>query len=76
MDLLPCPFCGDVGLNFSQGSNFRWLAYACVSCGMGSETRMKTTSAESRVEAELDAADQWNTRTFKSPYEKGCQATF
>ena len=41
-DLLPCPFCGHIGLYFNEGSTFRWLAYSCGGCGIGSETRVQT----------------------------------
>lgn len=63
---LPCPFCGKTGLNFSEGSTFRWLAYWCWGCGIGSETRMQTmgdgTLEEWRESAEQDAIAAWNTR--------------
>jgi hypothetical protein len=64
--LLPCPFCGHVGLDFSEGSTFRWLAYSCGNCGIGGETRMQTlgegTREEWRAAAERDARDTWNAR--------------
>lgn len=63
---LPCPFCGHVGLVFSEGSTFRWLQYSCGGCGMGSETRVQTLGAgtkdEWRAEAERRAVQEWNTR--------------
>jgi hypothetical protein len=64
--LLPCPFCGHVGLDFSEGSTFRWLAYWCGNCGIGGEMRMQTlgegTREEWRAAAERDARDTWNAR--------------
>jgi hypothetical protein len=63
---LPCPFCGHVGLDFQEGSTFRWLAYSCSHCGIGCETRVQTmgegTPAEWRAQAELDAVGYWNQR--------------
>ena len=63
---LPCPFCGHIGLAFSEGSTFRWVAYSCGGCGMGSETRIQTmgegTNEEWRAQAERDAIKEWNTR--------------
>ncbi len=65
--LKPCPFCGHVGLEFSEGSTFRWLAYSCAGCGIGTETRVQTmgsgSPAEWRAQAERDAIKEWNTRT-------------
>jgi Lar family restriction alleviation protein len=65
--LKPCPFCGHVGLEFSEGSTFRWLAYSCTGCGMGTETRVQTMGSGSpeewRAQAERDAIKEWNTRT-------------
>ncbi len=68
---LPCPFCGAVGLDFCEGSTFRWLAYSCVGCGMGDETRMQTmgegTQEEWRKAAEADAVLDWNRRAPAAP---------
>lgn len=65
-ELLPCPFCGHVGLDFSLGSTFRWLAYSCAGCGMGSETRVQTmgdgTPEQWDAQARADAVAEWNTR--------------
>lgn len=65
--LLPCPFCGHVGLDFGEGSTFRWLHYSCAGCGMGRETRVQTmgdgTPQQRREQAERDATNEWNTRS-------------
>ena len=65
--LKPCPFCGHVGLHFSDGSTFRWLDYSCAGCGIGSEVRMQTlgdgTKEQWRAQAEQDAIKEWNTRS-------------
>lgn len=64
--VMPCPFCGHVGLDFAEGSTFRWLAYACGGCGMGSETRVQTmgagTNEEWAAQARADAVAEWNRR--------------
>jgi hypothetical protein len=63
---LACPFCGHEGLDFREGSTFRWLAYSCAGCGMGSEVRMLSPAeakpAERRSAAERDAIIEWNRR--------------
>lgn len=65
-ELKPCPFCGHIGLDFREGSTFRWLAFSCGHCGIGSETRVQTmgygTPEEWRAKAEGDAVKFWNTR--------------
>jgi hypothetical protein len=70
-EALPCPFCGHVGLDFREGETFRWLAYYCGGCGMGSETRVQTlgngTPEEWRKQAEQDALKEWNTRAQPAP---------
>ena len=64
---LPCPFCGNTGLTFQEGSTFRWLMYSCSACGMGSEVRVQTlgpgTPAEWLEQAKRDAVEEWNRRT-------------
>lgn len=32
-ELKPCPFCGETGLDFDEGSTFRWLLPSCKGCG-------------------------------------------
>ena len=63
----PCPFCGHTGLTFGEGSTFRWLAYSCGGCGIGSEMRVQTigegTKEQWREQAERDAIEEWNKRT-------------
>ena len=62
----PCPFCGASGLDFTEGSTFRWLAYSCSGCGIGSETRVQTMGAGSvwvwRAQAMDAAIVEWNKR--------------
>ena len=64
---LPCPFCGHVGLEFREGSSFRWLLAECGSCGAScGETRIQTTGNGNPLEwadaAKTDAVKQWNER--------------
>ena len=64
---LPCPFCGHVGLEFREGSSFRWLLASCGSCGAScGETRIQTTGNGNPLEwadaAKTDAVKQWNER--------------
>lgn len=70
-EALACPFCGHAGLHFADGSTFRWLAYSCGGCGVGSETRMQTmgegTREEWRAKAEQDAIEEWNRRALTAP---------
>ena len=64
--LKPCPFCGGVGLDFTDGTTFRWLAYSCVDCGIGSETRVQTMGEGSieewKSQAQAEAVTAWNRR--------------
>jgi len=63
----PCPFCGYVGLDFHEGTTFRWLAAECGGCGATcGETRVQTigqgTKDEWMQQAQADAIEVWNTR--------------
>ena len=68
--LRPCPFCGATELEFLEGSTFRWLAYSCTGCGIGSEVRKQTlgegTQEEWAEQAKRDAVKAWNTRAQAS----------
>lgn len=82
---LPCPFCGHVGLDFNEGSTFRWLVASCSGCGASvGETRMQTlgegTKEQWREAACEDAIKQWNTRAalpdllkLAQDYDKRCK---
>jgi hypothetical protein len=59
---LPCPFCGYVGLDFSeQGSTFRWGTASCEGCG--------ATVGETRKHEDWhrDAINAWNRRATPTP---------
>lgn len=65
--LAPCPFCGAVGLDFGEGSTFRWITAECTGCGATTgETRIQTFGEGSRDEwlavARNDAIAAWNRR--------------
>lgn len=64
----PCPFCGHVGLDFAEGSTFRWIVASCGGCGVSlAETRIQTlgegTKDEWMAEAKADAIAAWNRRS-------------
>lgn len=64
----PCPFCGHVGLDFAEGSTFRWIVASCGGCGASlAETRIQTlgegTKDEWMTEAKADAIAAWNRRS-------------
>lgn len=61
---LPCPFCGYVGLDFSeQGSTFRWGTASCEGCG--------ATVGETRKHEDWhrDAIEAWNRRATPTRVE-------
>jgi len=67
---LPCPFCGNAGLQFREGSTFRWLIAECAKCGATQgETRIQTigegTPAEWVAQSKKDAIEVWNTRVVQ-----------
>ena len=66
---LPCPFCGHVGLEFKEGSTFRWIIAECGGCGASrGETRIQTfgegTRDEWMADVQADAIQEWNTRAI------------
>jgi Lar family restriction alleviation protein len=67
MEPLPCPFCGHVGLDFREGSTFRWIIAECSGCGASrGEARIQTlgqgTKEEWMADAQQDAIAEWNRR--------------
>ena len=70
--ILPCPFCGAVGLDFTMGSTFRWLLPSCDGCGAScGEVRIQTLGDGTQEQwlevAKHNAIEEWNTRTPKEP---------
>ena len=70
-DLLPCPFCGAAGLDFTEGSTFRWIVASCSGCGASiGETRIQTLGQGTKEEwmaiAQQDAIAAWNRRAALS----------
>ncbi|MCA3694230.1 Lar family restriction alleviation protein [Aquidulcibacter sp.] len=69
---LPCPFCGYVGVNVHEASNFRWRVAECDQCGATcGEIRIQTmgegTKEEWEAVAKEDAIKEWNTRAKPIP---------
>jgi hypothetical protein len=67
IEALPCPFCGHVGLDFREGTTFRWIVAECSGCGASrGETRIQTlgegTKDEWMADAREDAIREWNRR--------------
>lgn len=66
-ELLPCPWCGHVGLDFSEGSTFRWRIAECANCGASTgEERIQTLGEGTREEWEANVRERliaaWNRR--------------
>lgn len=67
LEPLPCPFCGHVGLDYKEGSTFRWIVAKCGGCSATrGETRIQTFGEGTRDEwmqdAKEDAIREWNKR--------------
>lgn len=72
----PCPFCGHVGLDFAEGSTFRWMLAVCDGCGANcGEERVQTSGDGSREEWWTAAKDRaiatWNTRATQPQAPQG-----
>ena len=69
--VLPCPFCGHVGLSHGEGSSFRWLSTECNGCGAQcGEERIDTLTMERGAaieQAKVAAIKTWNTRSTPLP---------
>ena len=58
---LPCPFCGRVGLDFEDGSTYRWGIASCGGCGASAgEVRREYPD---QGNWHVDAIAEWNRRT-------------
>lgn len=69
--VLPCPFCGHVGLDFKLGSTFRWLHVECANCEAScGEVRIQTMGEGGTdswmLDAKAEAIKEWNTRAPKT----------
>ena len=62
---LPCPFCGHVGLDFSDGETYRWGVASCGGCGAscGDVRREYPDQGEWHNEA----IAEWNRRSPTAP---------
>ncbi len=77
-DVLPCPFCGHIGVAVEQGSTFRWRVAICQECGAQSgEVRVQTIgdgNAEKwEANAIADAIKEWNTRAERESKDGGVE---
>lgn len=76
---LACPFCGHVGLDFAEGSTFRWIVGSCGGCAATrGETRIQTLGQGTKEEwvavAQADAIAEWNRRATPAPGAPGQEA--
>ena len=62
---LPCPFCGHIGLDFSDGETYRWGVASCSGCGAscGDVRREYPDQGEWHTEA----IAEWNRRSPAAP---------
>ena len=56
----PCPFCGHVGLDFTDGSTYRWGEASCSGCGATCGEVRREYPDEGKWHE--DAIKEWNTR--------------
>ena len=60
-ETLPCPFCGNSGLDFDEGSTYRWGIASCSGCGAScGEIRREYPD---KGEWHKEAIAEWNRRT-------------
>lgn len=59
-ELLPCPFCGHVGLDFTDGSTHRWGLASCAGCGATCGETRRAYPPDDKWRA--SAIKDWNTR--------------
>jgi transcription elongation factor Elf1 len=58
---LPCPFCGHIGLDFSDGETYRWGVASCGGCGAScGEVRREYPD---KSEWHTEAISEWNRRS-------------
>ena len=60
MSIEPCPFCGHVGLDFTDGSTYRWGEASCSGCGATCGEVRREYPDEGKWHE--DAIKEWNTR--------------
>jgi hypothetical protein len=60
VELLPCPFCGRVGLTFEEGSTYRWGIASCEWCGATAGETRRAYPDDGKWHADAIAA--WNKR--------------
>lgn len=58
---LPCPFCGHIGLGFSDGETYRWVVASCGGCGAScGEVRREYPD---QGQWHTEAIAEWNKRS-------------
>jgi hypothetical protein len=58
---LPCPFCGHIGLDFSDGETYRWGVASCGGCGAScGEVRREYPD---QGQWHTEAIAEWNKRS-------------
>lgn len=62
---LPCPFCGHVGLDFSDGNTYRWGIASCGGCGASCGDIRREYPDEGKWHSEAIA--EWNRRAAPPP---------
>lgn len=65
---LPCPFCGQLGIEVTESSTFRWRIAECCTCGARcGEVRIQTvgqgTTEEWEAQAYARVVEEWNKRS-------------
>jgi hypothetical protein len=58
---LPCPFCGHIGLDFSDGETYRWGVASCGGCGASCGEVRREYPGKSGWHTEAIA--EWNRRS-------------
>jgi hypothetical protein len=62
---LPCPFCGHIGLDFSDGETYRWGVASCGGCGASCGDVRREYPDQGEWHAEAIA--EWNRRSPAAP---------
>jgi hypothetical protein len=62
---LPCPFCGHIGLDFSDGETYRWGIASCGGCGASCGDVRREYPDQGEWHAEAIA--EWNRRSPAAP---------
>ena len=62
-ELLPCPFCGHIGVTVVQTDTYKWRAAQCDECGaQAAEVRWSHIHDDPDAVTASRALEAWNTR--------------